>query len=57
MFPNAGHLLYTIQRVEFQKRGLPHAHILLKYSKDCVLPDDIDRVISAYIPEMVGTPR
>ena len=52
MFPNAGRLLYSIQRVEFQKRGLPHAHIPLKYSKDCVLPEDIDRIISAQIPEM-----
>ena len=51
MFPNAGRLLYSVQRVEFQKRGLPHAHILLKYSKDCVLPEDIDCVISAHIPE------
>lgn len=51
MFPNAGRLLYSIQCVEFQKRGLPHAHILLKYSKDCVSPDDIDRVISARIPK------
>ena len=51
MFPNAGRLLYSIQRVEFQKRGLPHAHILLKYSTDCVTPDDINHVISACIPE------
>jgi len=51
MFPNAGRLLYSIQRVEFQKRGLPHAHILLKYPKDCVSPDDIDHIISAHIPE------
>jgi len=51
MFPNAGPLLYSIQRVEFQKRGLPHAHILLKYARDCVLPEDIDQVISAHIPE------
>ena len=51
MFPNAGRLLYSIHRIEFQKRGLPHAHILLKYSNDCTLPGDIDRVISAHIPE------
>lgn len=51
MFPNAGRLLYSIQRVEFQKRGLPHAHILLKYSNDCTAPGDIDRVISAHVPE------
>ena len=54
MFPNAGCLLYSIQRVKFQKRGLPHTHILLKYSKDCVLLEDIDRVISAHIPETAG---
>ena len=51
MFPNAGGLLYSIQRVEFQKRGLPHAHILLKYSSECITPDDIDNVVSARIPE------
>ena len=54
MFPNAGRLLYSIQRVEFQMRGLPHAHILLKYPNDCITPDDIDRVISAHIPEAAG---
>jgi len=54
MFPNAGRLIYSIQRVEFQKRGLPHAHILLKYSNDCTVPGDIDRVISAHIPEAAG---
>ena len=51
MFPSAGRILYSIQHVEFQKRSLPHAHILLKYSNDCNLPDDIDRVISAHIPD------
>lgn len=51
MFPNAGRLLYAIQRVEFQKRGLPHVHILLKYSKECTSADDINHVISACIPE------
>jgi len=51
MFPNAGNLLYSIQQIEFQKRGLPHAHILLKYAKDCVSPEDIDWVVSAHIPE------
>ena len=54
MFPNTRHLLYTIQHIEFQKCGLPHAHILLKYSKDCLLPTDIDRVISAHIPDAAG---
>ena len=50
MFPNAGRLLYSITSVEFQKRGLPHAHILLKYTHDCLSPDHIDQVISATLP-------
>lgn len=35
MFPQAGGLLYCIHSIEFQKRGLPHAHILLKFCSDC----------------------
>lgn len=50
MFPNAGRIRYMIHCVEFQKRGLPHAHIICKYDHDCVHPDDIDRVISAEMP-------
>jgi hypothetical protein len=50
MFPNAGRLLYLVHNIEFEKRGLPHAHILLKYERDCLHPDDIDRVISAEVP-------
>jgi hypothetical protein len=50
MFPNAGPLRYLIHSVEFQKRGLPHAHILCKYARDCIHPDDIDQVVSAEIP-------
>jgi hypothetical protein len=51
MFPNAGKLLYCIHSVEFQKRGLPHAHILLKFESNCVSPEDIDAIVSAEIPE------
>ncbi|CAA0830302.1 Unknown protein, partial [Striga hermonthica] len=42
--------IYTI---EFQKRGLPHAHILLFLSKESKFPNpsDIDRIISAEIPD------
>jgi hypothetical protein len=50
MFPNAGKLVYSITSIEFQKRGLPHAHILLKYTQDCLQPEHIDQVISATLP-------
>jgi hypothetical protein len=50
MFPHAGGLLYCIHSIEFQKRGLPHAHVLLKYRKDCITAADIDAVVSAEIP-------
>ncbi len=50
MFPNAGGLLYMVHSIEFQKRGLPHAHILIKYASDCIDPEDVDRVISAEMP-------
>jgi Helitron helicase-like domain at N-terminus len=51
MFPNTGGIQYAIQRVEFQKQGLPHAHILIKYSKPCVTANDIDMIVSACIPD------
>ena len=36
--------------VEWQKRGLPHAHILL-WLEDKIRPDEIDSIISAEIPD------
>jgi hypothetical protein len=50
MFPKAGRLDYIIHSVEFQKRGLPHAHILCRFQQKCTHPDDIDRVVSAELP-------
>lgn len=43
-------MIYTI---EFQNRGLPHAHILflLEPSYRFVHPYDIDKIISAKIPD------
>lgn len=41
--------LYSI---EFQKRGLPHSHILLWLIKDSAIhPNLIDSVVSAEIPD------
>ena len=50
MFPNAGRQVYCIFSIEFQKRGLPHAHILIKYEADCMRSHDIDQVVSAELP-------
>ena len=43
-------MLYKLHVIEFQKRGLPHAHILIKFERDCVLASDIDKIISAEMP-------
>lgn len=43
-------------RVEWQKRGLPHAHILL-WLQDGIRPDQIDSVISAELPDPNQSPR
>ena len=44
--------------IEFQKRGLPHAHILLIMSDEDKprTPEDINRVVSAEIPDVTVNP-
>ncbi len=44
-----GRVLAFIYVVEFQKRGLPHAHILL-ILENKISPDDYDKYVSAEIP-------
>ncbi|WVZ59187.1 hypothetical protein U9M48_009374 [Paspalum notatum var. saurae] len=49
-------IIYTI---EFQKKGLPHAHILIFLEKreKCLNPSQIDEMISAEIPEKDKDPE
>jgi hypothetical protein len=44
-----GRTIAGIYVVEFQKRGLPHAHILIFFTEDCKphTVEDVDRMISA----------
>jgi len=42
--------------VEWQKRGLPHAHILL-WLKNKLSPNDIDKFICAEIPDPESDPK
>jgi hypothetical protein len=48
-----GEVAAYVHVTEFQKRGLPHEHILLimKARNKLATPDDYDRVISAEIPD------
>lgn len=48
--------------IEWQKRGLPHAYILLILDKDSKirtssLPEDVDKIVFAEIPNMSTEPR
>ena len=45
-----------IYSIEWQKRGLPHAHILI-WLKDKIKSDEIDSVISAELPDRQQDPR
>ncbi|PKY61156.1 hypothetical protein RhiirA4_299552, partial [Rhizophagus irregularis] len=48
-----GKVVTFIYVIEFQKRGLPHAHILLILSQDSKLhsAEDYDAIVSAEIPD------
>ncbi|KAJ1273706.1 hypothetical protein BS78_05G005300 [Paspalum vaginatum] len=52
-------LTSVIYTIEFQKRGLPHAHILifLKDKSKCHDPTNIDEIISAEIPDKDNDPE
>ncbi|XP_071713076.1 uncharacterized protein [Rutidosis leptorrhynchoides] len=48
-----------IHIIEFQKRGLPHVHMLIWLTRDCKCksPSDIDDIISAEIPSQINDPE
>ncbi|GKE59681.1 helicase, partial [Tanacetum coccineum] len=54
-----GKSMAVVYVIEFQKRGLPHAHILLwleEHAK-CKTPSDIDDIISAELPSPTDDPE
>jgi hypothetical protein len=51
----SGDVTGMVCTIEFQKRGLPHAHILLMIRAPKTA-EDVDRVVSAEIPDSVADP-
>lgn len=53
IYVNFGKVTAKTQAIEFQKCGLPHAHILLISDSEFKLwtEDDIDHIIKAEIPD------
>ena len=54
-----GMVVAYVYVIEFQKRGLPHVHMLLVLSEDDKLnnPDDYDCVVRAEIPDQIEEPE
>ncbi|XP_071643019.1 uncharacterized protein [Temnothorax longispinosus] len=48
-----GEVLAYVYVIEFQKRGLPHIHLLITLKRNCKIlnPETVDRFISAEIPD------
>ncbi|XP_011685465.1 PREDICTED: uncharacterized protein LOC105448515 [Wasmannia auropunctata] len=48
-----GEILAYVYVIEFQKRGLPHIHLLLTLKQNCKIsnPEIVDKIISAEIPD------
>jgi hypothetical protein len=54
-----GPLLGYVYTIEFQKRGLPHMHLLLTLSLDLRpnIPEEVDTLICATWPDPISEPR
>ena len=54
-----GTVVANIHVIEFQKRGLSHAHILILLERQCKFrsTDDYDNIVCAEIPDPITQPR
>ncbi|KAL6207830.1 hypothetical protein ACLB2K_018783 [Fragaria x ananassa] len=54
-----GKVIVYVYVIEFQKRGLPHAHMLLMLHDDDKLnnPDDYDKIVRAELPDQNQEPQ
>ena len=53
-YPRFQGIIYEMYVIEFQKRGLPHAHIVIKTNWEPQTPDEIDSILPAEIPREPG---
>lgn len=53
-----GQVLAYVYVIEFQKRGLPHVHLLvtLKHDSKITIPETVDKYISAEVPNAAENP-
>lgn len=54
-----GKVIAFLEVIEFQKRGLPHAHILIWFAPEDKprTPEDIDSIVCAQLPDEVAHPE
>ncbi|KNZ79781.1 hypothetical protein J132_08593 [Termitomyces sp. J132] len=54
-----GSCVAYVHTIEFQKRGLPHMHILIFFHRHHRIKDapDVDSIVSAQIPDPVTQPQ
>ena len=52
-----GYCVGMVLVVEFQKRGLPHAHAILTLAKKIRTPEEVDAVVTTAIPDKKSDPE